>query len=38
MANVVPPDIQAKYRSLIQECQQLTTKISELEMDRNEHK
>lgn len=27
-----------KYRQLIAECQKLTTKISELEMDRNEHR
>ena len=27
-----------KYRELIQECQKLISKISELEMDRNEHR
>jgi prefoldin subunit 2 len=27
-----------KYRQLMQECQQLMSKVAELEMDRNEHK
>lgn len=38
MTSTVPPEIEAKYRTLMQECQQLTTKIAELENDRNEHK
>jgi hypothetical protein len=38
MTSAVSPDIEAKYRSLMQECQQLTTKIVELETDRNEHR
>lgn len=38
MTSAVSPDIEAKYRNLMQECQQLTTKIVELETDRNEHR
>lgn len=32
------PQIMAKYRELTQEAQQLLSKVTELEMDRNEHK
>ena len=35
MANEAPPAIQ--YRDLMAECQQLMTKIADLESDRNEH-
>ncbi|VEU37073.1 unnamed protein product [Pseudo-nitzschia multistriata] len=35
MANEAPPAIQ--YRDLTAECQQLMTKIADLESDRNEH-
>jgi hypothetical protein len=38
MTSAVSPEIEARYRALMQECQQLTTKIAELETDRNEHK
>mmetsp|Transcript_8611 Transcript_8611/g.9506 ORF Transcript_8611/g.9506 Transcript_8611/m.9506 type:complete len:112 (+) Transcript_8611:40-375(+) len=38
MANAASPEIIAKYRSSVQDCQQITIKISELETDRNEHK
>ena len=35
MANEAPPAIQ--YRDLMAECQQLMTKVADLESDRNEH-
>mmetsp|Transcript_15893 Transcript_15893/g.23379 ORF Transcript_15893/g.23379 Transcript_15893/m.23379 type:complete len:111 (+) Transcript_15893:111-443(+) len=38
MSNAVPPDVIAKYRGLMQECQKINSKIAELETDRNEHK
>jgi hypothetical protein len=38
MATQVSPPIGAKYREMTVECQQLATKIVELETDRNEHK
>lgn len=43
MASNPPPpavsgEVMQKYRIMTQECQQLMSKLSELEMDRNEHK
>mmetsp|Transcript_29889 Transcript_29889/g.45298 ORF Transcript_29889/g.45298 Transcript_29889/m.45298 type:complete len:112 (+) Transcript_29889:92-427(+) len=38
MSDAVPPDVLVKYRSSMQECQKLTSKIAELETDRNEHR
>jgi prefoldin subunit 2 len=35
---VLTPQITAKYRELTQEAQQLLAKVTELEIDRNEHK
>lgn len=35
MANEAPPQIQ--YQNLMAECQQLMTKVADLESDRNEH-
>ena len=35
MANEAPPAVQ--YRDLMAECQQLMTKVADLESDRNEH-
>jgi hypothetical protein len=32
-----PQEVQVKYQELMQECQQLQSKITELEIDRNEH-
>uniref|UniRef100_A0A7S1GN53 Prefoldin subunit 2 n=1 Tax=Cyclophora tenuis TaxID=216820 RepID=A0A7S1GN53_CYCTE len=34
----VPQAVAQKYRELTQDCQQLMSKIAELETDRNEHK
>lgn len=33
-----PPQVMAQFRQLLQQSQSLLQKISELEMDRNEHK
>jgi prefoldin subunit 5 len=33
----VSQEVAAKYQGLMQECQQLQSKIVELEIDRNEH-
>lgn len=37
-APAVPVAVVQKYRQLTAECQQLMSKVAELEMDRNEHK
>jgi len=34
----VSEEVAVKYQELMQECQQLQSKIVELEIDRNEHK
>jgi prefoldin subunit 2 len=36
--HALSPEVMAKYRELIQEAQQLLAKVTELEIERNEHK